>query len=1163
MWKTRGCQNKLFSLSKKRDERWRSFPVRHARYRTSREFHITPKQGQRKRQVLQNRYPAVTKYLSLDSHPVHNISNISTSQSGGLSKFNKKDWENWLKFVKRFYQENTVGTAKIIPCKGEKCPVVESLLYKKDQDNRPYLDIMLFDRSFSALVDTGSNISLVSSFVLDFVKSLSVPFVSGNDLRVTTADGHVQNVLGYLETYVTVDNISRILKLYLIPSVKHPLILGMDFLKTFNIKIDFSKFALNVPSLSLSVINTIQDTSHLSVGQTRELDSVVEKFKTISPTDRLGRTHLLKHVIDTGDAPPFKQRQYPLPQALQDHLEKEVDNMLKMGIIQESKSSYCSPIWLVQKSDKSYRVCFDGRKLNNITKNKDAYALPHIEVILSQLRDARFISSIDLRQAFHQIPLDEQSRPKTAFSVRGKGLFEYVTTPFGLVSAPATMCRLMDLVIGPSLEPYCFYYLDDIIICTSTFEKHLEILEKIFERLRDANLTVNLDKCQFCRSSLKFLGYVVDQQGLRTDPEKVSAIVNYPVPTTSTQIRRFLGMVSYYRRFLKNFSTLSSSISDLLRERKKNQPITWTPEANEAFANIKTSLTTAPVLSSPDFSKPFFLMCDASDVGIGSVLYQLEDGLEHPVAYMSKKLSKSQRKFSTTERELLAVLLGIDHFRYYLVGRHFTVITDHSSLVWLNNMKKPSPRLARWILQLSQYDFSIIHRKATGTVVADALSRIPEVDVLDLSLLKPDKWYKNLLSRIQTDPEKFPNFKVENNIIYKHVYNKFALLDNNISDWKIVVPTDNRGEILSQYHDHPTAAHFGVYKTLQRISTLYYWPNMRNSVHRYVKRCQVCASCKPSNLPQAGLMGQYRNIDFPFQLISCDLLGPYPRSRKGNQFVLVVVDWFSKFTLVHPLSQATAPAIVKFLENNVFLIFGVPQIVSVDNGRQFISKMFKDLMKKYSVQKIWYNANFHPQINHTERVNKSIVTAIRSYCHEDHKSWDEALPQIAQAIRLSQHEVTESPPSFLVFGRNVPVSGDFYGKIADNATNQVSIANKVHRSRDIQEMPAIFDDVRKRLKTAYARSQTRYNLRKRDVRFHVGDYVWKRNYSKSDKSNFLSAKFMPKFIPCIVHRVVSPLVYELKDRSGKNIGRWHVKDLKEGIVSTDDESDSDSVSDNE
>ena len=716
------------------------------------------------------------------------------------------------------------------------------------------------------------------------------------------------------------------------------------------------------------------------------------------------------------------------------------------------------------------------------------------------------------------------------------------------------MCRLIDLVIGPALEPYVFYYLDDIIVCTPDFQTHCDILKKLFFRLKNANLTINLEKCQFCRPSLKFLGYVVDENGLRTNPEKISALLEYPVPKNSTQICRLIGMVGYYRRFLKDFSSLCSPISDLLKGRKKGQPITWTVEADEGFKKIKVALTTAPVLASPNYTRPFILMCDASDTGVGSVLYQEEDGVEHPVAYASRTLNKCQKKYTTTEKELLAVLFGIEKFRYYLEGTHFTVHTDHSSLVWLNNMKNPSARIARWIVKLSQYSFDIVHRKGSCNTVADALSwSLETVSVLNLTTLKLDRWYNNMLKNVQEYPEKYPSFKVEGTVLYKHIFSKLEL-DGNITNWKIVVPKAHRSDIVKKYHDPETSGHFGLSKTLSRILDLYYWPNMRKNVYRYIRKCNICAASKTSKLPQAGLMGKYRDINFPFQLISADLIGPYPRSVNGNQYVLVVVDWFTKFVLVHPMARATT--IVKFIENQVFLTYGVCQIFSCDNGTQFTSKEFKNLMKKYNVQKVFCNAKYHPQINHTERVNQTLITAIRSYIHENHKTCDQSIFQVAQAIRLASHDITGFSPSFLKFGRIVPVDGSFYGLIAENSDNKIVISDKVHNPKTLQEMPKIYEDVRKKLHNAYNKSKQRYDLRKRDVRYHVGDLVWKKNFVLSKAADNFAAKLAPKFVPCIISKVCSNLVYGLKDRDGNDLGNWHVSDIKPDVTEELDSDDS-------
>lgn len=1012
---------------------------------------------------------------------------------------------------------------------------------------------------FLALIDDGSNSSILGSDAYNIINKFNLEVHSDRLFNVSAADGRSLNVVGYVYLPLTIGSQTLNLKVLVVPSLCHELILGIDALKMFGFTIDYlnSRYFLHESEKQdICTINTITSFENLSSYQKQSLENIINLFKGLSSKDKLGLTNLISHHIDTGTAKPFRQRQYPLSPAMQKFLNEEIDEMLSLGVIEPSQSPWSSPLWLVKKKDGEYRVCFDGRKLNEITV-KDSYPLPLIDGILNKLRNAKYLSSIDLRKAFYQVPLEESSKQKTAFIVHGRGVFNFKVMPFGLSNSPQTMMRLMNQVIDPSLEPFAFCYLDDIIVATPDFQTHQDILMKIYYRLKNANLTINLDKCEFCRPSLTYLGFLVDQNGLRTNPEKVDSILNFPVPKTTTQIKRFIGLVSYYRRFIKNFSSTSSAITDLLKGRKKGQPITWTDDAEKAFIDIKNRLTTSPVLAAPDFNEPFVIQTDASDTGLGAVLYQRSDGVEHPVAYASRTLNKCERKYTVTEKECLGVIFGIERFRSYVEGTHFTVETDHASLIWLKNMSNPAGRLARWSLKLAQFDFTIVHRKGSTMVVADALSRSnSELAVLNSSSFKPCKWYQTLFDNIRTDPDKYPTFCIKDNIIYKHISHKNILL-NNSYEWKIVVPTPNRTDVLKMYHDDPTAGHFGVSKTLSRILELYYWPKLRQDVIKYVKRCSICAASKSSNFPRAGLMGSYRNINFPFQMISADLLGPYPRSKNGNQYVLVIVDWFTKFVLVQPLAKATTKAVTKFIENQVFLIFGVPQIFCCDNGSQFISKDFKKLMEEYKVQKIFYNARYHAQVNHTERVNRVIVTALRSYIHENHKTWDTNIFEIAQAIRLAKHDVTEYSPAFLTFGRNIPVSGDYYGNISENDQNIPDISEKIHLANDLQQLPKVYEEVRTRLKSPHVKNTKYYNLRKRDFQFHVGDYVWKKNFQLSNAVNDFSAKLSPKFVPCIVDKVLSPLVYHLKDKHGNSLGNFHIKDLKPNFV-TDDHSDLDS-----
>ena len=273
----------------------------------------------------------------------------------------------------------------------------------------------------------------------------------------------------------------------------------------------------------------------------------------------------MTHHIDTGDAKPFRLRQYPLSPALMRCLNGELDRMLADGIVEPCQSPWCSPVLLVKKKSREHRFCFDGRRLNSVTV-RDAYPLPRVDKILDQLRDAKFLSTLDLRQAFWQIPLDEESKAKTAFSVPGRGLFRYTVLPYGLADSPKRMQRLIDQVFGPELEPHVFCYIDDLIIATSSYEEHVRVLREVYRRLAEANLIVNFDKCHFCQPSLKYLGYIVSHEGLKTDPEKVSAVENFPRPETVTQIKRFVGLL--YRRFIHDFSTLTAPITALMHQKR-------------------------------------------------------------------------------------------------------------------------------------------------------------------------------------------------------------------------------------------------------------------------------------------------------------------------------------------------------------------------------------------------------------------------------------------------------------------------------------------------------------------------------------------------------------------------------------------------------------------
>ena len=797
---------------------------------------------------------------------------------------------------------------------------------------------------------------------------------------------------------------------------------------------------------------------------------------------------------------------------------------------------------MVPKKDGSYRFCVDYRRLNQVTK-RDAYPLPYISSILDRLRNAKFLSSLDIKSAYWQVPVAPNSREYTAFTIPGRGLFQFCRMPMGLTNAPATWQRLIDRILGADLEPHVLVYLDDIVIVSPDFETHLKILDQVLTRLREAGLTVSRTKCEFCRPQLKYLGYIVDGSGLRVDPDKVEAILKIPAPTNLTEVRRFVGMASWYRRFIRDFATLLTPLHHLM---KKGVQFLWTTECDEAFRSIKQQLVAAPLLSCPDFTKPFVLQTDASAYGLGAVLTQTIDGAETVIAFLSRSLSRQERNYSTTERECLGVIWAVEKLRHYLEGVRFTVITDHASLVWLNRLKDPTGRLARWAVRLQPYDFEIVHRKGRDMVVPDCLSRaVPvlvdamEVDeFLDRVRSTSDVWYQTMLRRVEEKLNRFPQWRVEDGLLYKYAKShSFGLLGEQ-DNWKLVVPKDCRRTLLHQYHDDPRAGHLGRYKVYWRLRERYIWPKMHIDVGRYVRSCQVCAQQKPEQRAPAGLMGNRAAPTRPWQTLSLDFVGPLPRSKRGNTSILVVSDYFSKYVLLFALRAATARSLSKLLEEQIFLVYGVPQSIICDNGVQMRSKEFRALCDTYGVH-ISYTPLYCPQADPVERVNRVVKTMLGCYVRDDQRLWDESLAPMGCAIRSARSEVTGLSPYFVNFGHH------YSGHGKDHVVGITPDADPPKVSERVEGFRRLLKKVHERLISARERGRKVYNLRRRPVQYTVGQTVWRRNKAQSNALNYVNAKLAAKFVgPYKVKKKLGSWTYELVDENGRAGGVWHVQDLK-------------------
>ena len=458
--------------------------------------------------------------------------------------------------------------------------------------------------------------------------------------------------------------------------------------------------------------------SHLPLVQRKELAEVITQYREVFP-DVPSKTNLIEHDVDVGDSAPIKQHPYRVSPMKKELLDKEVQYMLENDIIEESQSNWSSPCILVPKHDGGFRFCTDFRKVNDKTKS-DSFPIPRIADCIDQIGNAKFVSTFDMLKGYWQVPLTQRAREISAF-VTPSGLYQYKVMPFGMKNAPATFQRMVNKLVR-NIDG-CEGYIDDVVIFSDNWSDHIRQIERFFQIMREAKLTINLMKSEFGKATVKYLGHIVGQGQVRPLDAKIQTIVKYPIPTSRKELARFLGMAGYYRNFCLNFSDIAAPLTNLLSKKVK---FVWTDDCQMAFDKVKLLLQKSPVLKSPDYEKPFKLIIDSSDVGTGSVLVQeASDGLDHPVSYFSKKFLKYQKNYSVVEKETLGLVLALEHFDVYLGSTPFKikVYTDHNPLTFLKTMKNKNQRLVRWSLALQEYNLEIQRIPGSENVVADALSR--------------------------------------------------------------------------------------------------------------------------------------------------------------------------------------------------------------------------------------------------------------------------------------------------------------------------------------------------------------------------------------------------------------------------------------------------------
>ncbi len=886
------------------------------------------------------------------------------------------------------------------------------------------------------------------------------------------------------------------------------------------------------------------------------------------------------HDIQLTDYKPFKSRPYRIPVAQQQIADEHIENMLKMGIIRPSTSEFASPIVLIKKSDGSIRFCVDYRKLNAATV-KDNYPMPLIEERLNSIFGSAVFSDLDLTSGYWQFRMAESATRLTAFICQ-KGLFEFVRMPFGLCNAGATFQRSMNRML--SGLKFALAYIDDVLCHSRNHDEHIIHLDQVFQRLREAKLKIKLRKCHFgCLETIR----------------------DYPQPKSAKQARKWNGITSQYRQFIPSYANINEplqiaalmSTKDPKTKKRVKARFEWTEACQAAFETLKRILTSAPImLIHPDCSRKFRLITDASKVGLGAVLVQVDDaGQERIVCFAGRVLLAAEKNYSASERELLAIKWAIRKFRCYMYGVAFEVFTDHKPLTHMKTCQNPSDRMLKWILE--EYDATYFYRPGKLNVEADVLSRVAEKvedevevpldwyarkkpveqlkreqrevleakpvltsnsdseeettvmaihpaiepdgqqfddqyllvkDDVDIRMLTEAQWQDQriqiMIERLSSCPDSAvsQSFKQDS-------AGTLYLQDTINKTWRLVVPRTYVQHVLRGCHDDLGGAHLGRMKTLNKVAQRFYWIGMAKDVANWVASCKTCASRKSSKRPVEPDMIPLPTVNNPFDRISVDFVGPLKPTARGNKYILVFVDYATRWPEAFATSDMTATTVADIFVKEILSRHGAPVELLSDRGQNFLSKVVAEICQFTKTKKVNTSA-YHPQTNGLcERFNGTIIESLAMYANENQSDWDLMLPVALFGCRIAKQATTQMTPAGLLYARKLRLPLD-----TDLWMPKMPFPNAVKQN---------FQRAQQCTLRSGEQAKARHDRGNQPFRYRVGDMVrMKVHTAKSGLSLKLSDRWSD---PVKVVEVVNNTVGVRCDGKVKYINQAHVKPLEE------------------
>jgi transposase InsO family protein len=779
----------------------------------------------------------------------------------------------------------------------------------------------------------------------------------------------------------------------------------------------------------------IEENAKINVpnNYTEKYMQLLKKHHAVFSRDKtdLGRSDLIQHEIHLKSDDPIYVKQFKMPDVHRDYLEEQVKEWLKLGIVQPTRSRYNSPMFLVNKKDGGFRVVQDFRALNS-NSHIDKYTMKDVSECIGEIgrSNSTIFSTLDLTSGFWQMLLHPKSRPYTAFTIPGMGQFQWVTSAMGLLGCPSTFQRLVEAVVEGLVN--IIVYIDDLIVHSDSHEQHLQSLDQLFDRLHAHNLKVNLKKCVFGSKDVMYLGFHLTEAGIKPGIDKLKAVKETLPPKNVHEIRQFLGLCNFFRTHVRNFAQISSPLTALT---KKDSPWKSGPlpdAALSAFRELQSILCSEPVVDYPRRDRPYSLITDAAlgddknEGGLGAILTQQNEKGEHCViAYASRKLQKHEKNYTPFLLEMQAAIWAMDHFSTYLIGRHFTLYTDHKPLEKLG--KVHTRTFNRLQEMMNTFDFEIMYKKG-AEMPADFLSRNVVASInLNNEELAQKQQEDEFLAKLRNFllHKVLPSDEHTARLIF-HLSND-VFIENNVM-WRrlkvreepgrvvILLPRALVDDVLQDAHGHLLTGHDGEGKTKDRLLQSYWWPKMDKDIIDHLRKCHRCQARRVDHKAPPQLLSPLPQCTEPNQRIHCDLFGPLKISGNAKKYILCMTDAFTKYVELVALPDKEALTVTSAVFNRWICRYGLPLEIVTDQGREFCNKMSDELYRLLGTRHQTTTAR-HPQCNAAAEVcNKTIAKYLNSFVDASTLDWELYLAPLMFCYNTSFHRSVKNSPYFLTYG---------------------------------------------------------------------------------------------------------------------------------------------------